>query len=72
MRKEYKYSNLKQETNTSGKVILELMKQKKIKTKRREPKQPTWAVAMEQRINDRLDVIEARLSNVVKLNNLKE
>ena len=29
MRKEYKYSNLKQETNTSGKVILELMKQKK-------------------------------------------
>ena len=33
MRKEYKYSNLKQETNTSGKVMLEPSK----KIKKRKP-----------------------------------
>ena len=85
MRKKYKYSNLKQETNTSGKVILELMKQRKIKIKPREPKQPTWAVAMEERINKRFDNVESRLDRVetrldkhdqlfktlIKANNLK-
>ncbi len=34
MKREYKYSNLKQETNTSGKVMLEPSK----KTKRRKPR----------------------------------
>ncbi len=33
MKKEYQYSNLKQETNTSGKVMLEPSK----KTKKRKP-----------------------------------
>ncbi len=44
MRKEYKYSNLKQETNTSGKVMLEPSKRiKKIKPRIRQgQKAPEW------------------------------
>ncbi len=78
MRKEYKYSNLKQETINSGIVTLEPMKKRKT-TQTKPPRQPSWAITMEQRINKRLDKhdqlfeqIISRLDNIVDKNNLKE
>ncbi len=54
MKKEYKYSNLKQETNTSGKVMLEPSK----KTKKRKPRAKPPRISNRQileRIFKRLD-----------------
>ncbi len=83
MRKEYIYSNLKQETNTSGKVMLEPSKKtKKRKTRiRQEQKPPRWFTNFANevtqsfdKINKRLDNMDQRLSNVesiLKRNNIE-
>ncbi|MDE6477061.1 MAG: hypothetical protein K2L48_02605 [Mycoplasmoidaceae bacterium] len=87
MKKEYKYSNLKQETNTSGKVMLEPSK----KTKKRKPgiKQESLRSLVlklsdemhrgfkkQEEFNKRQEEFNkqvlSRLDNLVKKNNLEE
>ncbi len=70
MRKEYKYSNLKQETNTSGIVMLEPSK----KIKKRKPGVKPPRISNRQileQILKRLDEHDQLFKTLIKANNLK-